>query len=345
MTFDEASFVRQIISFGPEQKSDQEALQNEQKVALQSSQEALHVAFNVDINFLMQAGVCLTSMVLRNPEMKFAFHIFTSEADDKNLEMLRLTAETYGCTCYIYIMNMEPFNTFHIKHARFKRVSYFRLYMPKLLKRFSPYYAYVDADMLCVGDMSACSRIDLQGHPIGAVSDVPSAAKWLSANLKLSTDRYFNSGFQWVDIDAWEKKEITEKCFALRGADPAQFHCHDQDILNKVLDGDWQELPRKFNDMHTDELEPVRDPILNHFWGRTKPWQIVLTDEDREWRRVLRLSCWDTIEGDFPARTGKNYFIYKEAARHFGRAGNRIKQVECLWWYGFLKVKSRLMWL
>lgn len=85
----------------------------------------MHIAFNIDINFFMPTGVTITSILENNKDMNFTFHIFTDEADEKDLQKVKQTAEKYKQNCIVYIMDIEPFSHFHIKHARFKRVSFF----------------------------------------------------------------------------------------------------------------------------------------------------------------------------------------------------------------------------
>lgn len=309
----------------------------------EKNNSSLHIAFNVDINFILQAGVVITSILEQNHNINFNFHIFTSEITEKHLQALEKTAYKYHCNCYVHLMNMQPFEGFHIKHPRFNRVAYIRVYMPKIMKNYCRYYAYIDADMVCVGDMHDYFKIDLNGKAVAAVPEIKSAAKLLISNLQLKSNRYLNSASMWIDTNKWEEEQITERCFELQNVDPRKFHCHDQDVLNLTLDGDWTPLPNKFNFLHSDETSNSEEVLLYHFWGRSKPWKIVLSDYDKIWRHYLNISFWDNIQNDYPPKTPDNYFIYRDAGRYLRTHSEYLKALSCYFWYVILKIKKFLI--
>ena len=114
----------------------------------------------------MQAGVAITSILVNNPGKDFCFHIFCDGVGDFNLEKMRQTAEKYHTQVIIYYMDMKPFQTFHIKTQHFSRVTYLRSVMPKILKPLTEKYLYMDADMVCTGDITEIENIDLEGYPL-----------------------------------------------------------------------------------------------------------------------------------------------------------------------------------
>lgn len=179
--FEKNEFVKKIYSF--------ENLQ-----CIEDQNDVMHICFNIDINFFRPTGVTITSILENNSNMKFAFHIFTDAVSKKDLEALEKTTVKYKQSCYVYLMDMAPFANFHIKHPRFKKVSYFRLYMPKVLKKITRYFLYIDADLICINSMEAFKKIDLEGKVLAAVSDLPEAVKTRSDFLGLKSGKYFNSG-------------------------------------------------------------------------------------------------------------------------------------------------------
>ncbi len=301
----------------------------------------LAIALNTDSNFLMQVGVVLTSILEQNKDINFQFHVFASEITDNHLKNFEQTSKKYSCDIYIHIMRMEPFSGFHIKHPRFNRVAYIRLYMPKVMKQYCSHFAYIDADMLCIGDMHAYFDINLNGKAVAAVPEIESAAKWLYENLNLKSKRYLNSASLWIDIAKWEDERITERCFAHQNENPKKFHCHDQDILNLVLDGDWVPLPAKFNFLH-EVASKDENILLYHFWGRTKPWKVVLSEYDKMWRHYLELSFWPNIDSQFPPKITENYFVYRDAAKYFKNHSLYFDALKCCFWYSVLKIGKYL---
>lgn len=307
------------------------------------TENRMHICFNIDESFFRPAGVAITSILEKNPKTDFSFHFFTDAVDVKDITALQKTAEKYCCNIYVYIMDMVPFAAFHIKHDRFTRVSYFRLYMAKILKQQTRYFLYLDADVMCTGDINVFRRIDLQGHVMAVVSDFADAVKSRSAYLKLKNGMYFNSGVLWIDTELWEQQEITERCFLWQGIDPNRFTCHDQDVLNLTLDGNVKFLCREFNFLGRLDRTAPNNCIIYHFFGREKPWERVLTKYDRLWRRYCEISAWDTISGKFPPKSPKYYHDYKEIGGYTRRNGNIIQALQCYFWYVVLKVRGKFL--
>ena len=260
----------------------------------QKNNDLIHVAFNIDDNFFMQMGVTVTSILENNKEKSFCFHIFCDGVSDDNLEKVKQLAEKYQQNFYVYFMDMKPFQTFHIKTRHFSRVTYLRSVMPKILQPLTDKYLYMDADMLCVGDISEITSIDLEGYPFAAASETEEAVKYKTEFLHQKSGKHFNDGLMWVDIAEWEKEQITEKIFSYQGADPNMFSGQSQDIMNLVLDGDIKFIDRRYNGGSD------KGTLIYHFSGRNKPWHMVIGEGDRLWRHYLDLSPWPNINDSLP---------------------------------------------
>lgn len=327
--FEKNEFVKKIYSF--------ENLQ-----CIEDQNDVMHICFNIDINFFRPTGVTITSILENNSNMKFAFHIFTDAVSKKDLEALEKTTVKYKQSCYVYLMDMAPFANFHIKHPRFKKVSYFRLYMPKVLKKITRYFIYIDADLICINSMEAFKKIDLEGKVLAAVSDLPEAVKTRSDFLGLKSGKYFNSGVLWIDTEKWEENSITEKAFSYQGRDPKSFTCHDQDVLNLVMDGDIKFIDEKFNHLGCDGRKVPERCIIYHFFGREKPWNLALTEYDKMWRRYLDISFWDSVDDPLPERKPENYHNFKQAGKFFRKHHNWQNALKCYLWYAILKVRLKI---
>lgn len=304
--------------------------------------EMLHVAFNIDVNFFMPTGVTITSILENNKDLEFTFHIFTDEVDEGDLDKLEKTALKYKQNCIVYLMDMEPFSHFHIKHARFKRVSFFRLYMPKVLNKIADKFLYIDADLICINSMRQFMKIKLDDKILAAVADLPEASKMRSTYLGLNSGKYFNSGALWIDIKKWNDSNITEKCFAYQGVPAEKFTCHDQDVLNLVMDGDIKFIDDRFNHLGFDGSNVPNGCIIYHFFGREKPWDIALTEYDKLWRKYLQISYWDNLENSLPPKKPKNYHNYKYAGKFYSKHGEPLKALKCYFWYTILKIQFKL---
>ncbi len=302
----------------------------------QKQEKPMHIAFNVNDGFFMQTGVAITSILENNKSKGFWFHIFCDGVSDENKEKMRQTMEKYKTKCSIYIMDMAPFQAFHIKTRHFSRVTYLRSIMPKILQSLTDKYLYMDADMICTGDIGEIEQIDLQGYPFAAASETEEAVNYKTTFLKMRSDKYFNDGLMWIDIEEWEKEEITEKVFSYQGADPSRFSGQSQDILNLVLEGEIYFISRRFNGMDTGNL-------IFHFTGRNKPWQMVLDEPAKLWRHYLDLSVWDSMPDPNPPKDQEHYFNWKRMMEFNIKQGNYGGALYCLFWYGWLKMRLKFV--
>lgn len=296
----------------------------------------MHIAFNINNAFFMQAGVAITSILENNKQKDFFFHIFCDGVSEDNIQKMQQTAEKYHTAICIYIMDMQPFQTFHIKTKHFSRVTYLRAVMPKILQSVTDKYLYMDADMICVGDISEIEKIDLQGYPFAAASETPEAVKYKTNFLHQKSGTHFNDGLMWIDIAEWEKEQITEKAFSYQGADPKRFSGQSQDIMNLVLDGDILFIDRKFNGGSEQGV------LIYHFTGRNKPWQMVIDEPACIWRHYLDLSVWDSIEDPNPPKEPSHYFNYKMMMNYYRKQGQYGDMLQSLFWYSWLKIRYKL---
>lgn len=299
----------------------------------------MHIAFNVNDAYFRQAAVAIISVLENNKNKNFTFHIFTDAYEQESAGKLKLIAEKYNIKLCIYAIDMNILAGFHIKVKRFSRVTYLRLIMPKILKDIN-YFLYMDADMVCLGDLWQLNDIDFKGKAFAAVSDLPEAVEYRTKFLKLKNDKYFNDGMMFVNVHNWNRLQITEKAFTFKGADPKRFLGQSQDILNLVMDGDIVFLDKKFNVMQ--ESTDVKDCVIYHFFGRFKPWEMELNKYDALWRKYLELSPWPALTDKFPPKKPQYYHDYKKVAKYYKENNNWLNMIESYFWYSILKIRLKL---
>ena len=102
-----------------------------------------HVCYNVNDPFTPIMGASIVSILENNSDLAFTFHIFTDGYSDVTANKVKEVARKWQCNCVLYELNMKPFEDFHIKVARFSRITYGRLYMAKVLKGITSRFIYV----------------------------------------------------------------------------------------------------------------------------------------------------------------------------------------------------------
>lgn len=299
----------------------------------------MHIAFNVNDAYFRQAAVAIISVLENNKNKNFTFYIFTDAYEQESAGKLKSIAEKYNIKLCIYVIDMNILAGFHIKVKRFSRVTYLRLIMPKILKDIN-YFLYMDADMVCLGDLWQLNDIDFKGKAFAAVSDLPEAVEYRTKFLKLKNNKYFNDGMMFVNIHNWNRLQITEKAFKFKGADPKRFLGQSQDILNLVMDGDIIFLDKKFNVMQ--ESTDIKDCVIYHFFGRFKPWEMELNKYDALWRKYLELSPWPALTDKFPPKKPQYYHDYKKVAKYYKENNNWLNMIESYFWYSILKIRLKL---
>lgn len=63
--------------------------------------KVLNIAFNINNDYSMQAGVVITSAVMNNKEIEFSFHVFTDSIDEENRRLFHQLAEQCNISIYI----------------------------------------------------------------------------------------------------------------------------------------------------------------------------------------------------------------------------------------------------
>ena len=190
-----------------------------------------------------------------------------------------------------------------------KENTYYRLDLPLLVPVSR--LLYLDADMICTGDISGLWNSNLHGYPLGAIED---GGFYLTHNrlnemhVSHKNNMYFNAGVLLFDIKKWNDQHLTEKLhqFITKKGDILKYQ--DQDALNAVLNGNWQLLDTKYDVQ--DHL--ARQELLNPDPGRRK-----MDEKARENPVIIHYTEW----GKPWIRTGKwvhpwraQYYWYKYIA-------------------------------
>jgi lipopolysaccharide biosynthesis glycosyltransferase len=174
---------------------------------------------------------------------------------------------------------------------------YLRLLMGDLLPAELDRVIYLDVDMLVEGDLSELWREEFGQAIVLAVRNYSRSI--MRSYLPLPgvhpaqrrRQRYFNSGVMLVNLNRWREEQIGHAALEYIREHRSAIQYGDQDGLNAVLFGKWEELDISWNaqvdkllnpqqlgqgEMY-DEIRDRRDellyhPRIQHFTGGKKPW-------------------------------------------------------------------------
>ena len=174
---------------------------------------------------------------------------------------------------------------------------YLRLLMGDVLPTELDRVIYLDVDMLVEGDLSELWKEEFGQATVLAVRNY--SRSFMRSYLPLPgvdplrrrRERYFNSGVMLVNLNRWREEKIGRAALEYIREHRAAIQFGDQDGLNAVLFGKWEELDISWNaqvdkllnpqqlgqgEMY-DEIRRRRDellyrPRIQHFTGDKKPW-------------------------------------------------------------------------
>ena len=126
--------------------------------------------------------------------------------------------------------------------------------------------------MIVLADISLLMDVDLEGKIAAAVQDqfIQIVSRWGGISnyeeLGIPADNlYFNSGLMIIDIEKWEKADVTNNVLDCISKNKKRLLYQDQYGLNAVLYADWVPLDPLWNRFAYSEEER---PNLIHFTGR-----------------------------------------------------------------------------
>ena len=120
------------------------------------------------------------------------------------------------------------------------------------------------------------------------------------ARLKLTQDKTINAGVLLINLPEWRKQQLSSKLFDFAECHSEELLWLDNDVLNRVLDGNFYMLAEKWNHrlylqrMPDNSISP--DDVIIHYSGTMKPWHENCLNKDKEiWWRYSRESLWNDI--------------------------------------------------
>ena len=262
--------------------------------------EQIHIGFGIDKNFGRFAGITVTSLVHNNIQHDLNIHIVYDELLPEDRERLLKTEQLYrNLTLHFYQITSTEGMTFVVPTGHITQAMYYRYLFADLLPPEITKILYLDADIICKGDLLPLWQLDLQGKVLAAARDYGEDRSCDRIGLK--NGRYFNSGVLLMDLVKWRRQKLTQKLFRwLEQVGNTKILWGDQDALNGVIDGWFTELPKIYNGIviNNTTLNEELDLVLVHYIDYIKPWHIYYMDSDAKelyWQYVKK-SLWSDLK-------------------------------------------------
>ncbi len=210
----------------------------------------------------------------------------------------------FGASVYFTEMDKNAYNKYPVSN-HIKPSAYYRISIQYLLNSSYSKVIYLDCDMIVKDDISKLWEVDVSNHIISAVGD-----SGFENNDRLFMPKntlYFNSGVMLINMDNWRKADISGRAHKFIQEYPDRLFLHDQDVLNAVICGNWQQLHPRWNQQtkmfrlrpeettfSEQELsEALHSPAIIHFTEASKPWHLMNEHLYRdEYFSVLQCTEW-----------------------------------------------------
>ena len=254
----------------------------------------VHIAFAVDAKYIQHMGVAMTSLIVNNPAVNFHFHVVYDSMYDLDGGKIAQLATMYQVPITLYKVVSAPMidslkTVYHIS-----KVVYYRLLLPYILPQYLTKVLFLDADLVCVGDIREIWHTPL--------ADKVLAAKGMQADddqiatLDLKNGRYLQAGVMLLNMPVWRQQELTSRVIEYLITYPEKTQWLEQDALAALLDGQFTELS---GDLHTvvdcakGSGRITDGTAIIHFAGMCKPWQEWCPDDRKTFYwQYLKMSPW-----------------------------------------------------
>lgn len=250
----------------------------------------MNIAFSTDDNYVLPTFVTAASIIKHN-DTEINFYILTQGLSDCNEKLLKsLKDKSDKISVEILIVNEKLFDGFPIrKDDHVSLATYFRIFLPKVIDNSINKILYLDGDLLCLSSLKEFYNTDLSGFSLCAVHDERNDDPEIFNRLEYDAKKgYFGAGVILLNLDFWRQNSIQEKCIEYIRTNPDACKWHDQDALNKILNGNvlWADFRYNFTqgfffnkkDMllsekyYTDIDNAKKNPCILHFSSAYKPW-------------------------------------------------------------------------
>ena len=134
----------------------------------------IHIACNIDANFIQHCAVTLVSLFENNKRADICVHIVAPYLSEADQAILRNLAAPYGNEVCFYYPPKELLQCFSIKKfgKRISMATYYRCMFSSILPESLEKVLYLDCDIVILGDISEFWNTDLSGCGAACVEDI-----------------------------------------------------------------------------------------------------------------------------------------------------------------------------
>lgn len=262
-----------------------------------------HIVFCINDNWSIPASVLIQSIIHYNENCDFTFHVISKNLSEKSLSSFNILAKKNPLiTINTIIIKENELSNLPIRQNDHVTIeTYYRFLIPELLDKSISKILYLDCDILCTGNIDDLFKIDITDYACAMCPDTRFSDIEIYNRLDYPYENgYFCAGVILLNLDFWRKNKTADKCIEFLSENGNLCLWHDQDAINKILNGNILYLHPKYDlltgfyyeklyktlqysnknkynlimkkELWNDLEEAMSCPILIHFTGKVKPW-------------------------------------------------------------------------
>lgn len=270
----------------------------------QPEKKIIPIVFAFDQNFVIPAGVCITSLLYNAGATDCYRVICLIDADvtEKNKKDFERLFKRYPRHELLFISMGSVFSEAHTR-GYITKSTYYRLLIPRLLPAYKK-VIYSDVDIIFQGSLSGLYfDEDITGMYLGVVKDswINLALKNHPAEIGCVCGSYFNAGFLLMNIEQINRDGLVDVFLEL---EKNKYRFMDQDILNVSCKGKVRFLSPAYNGQNLEFY--AKDKSLS-LWTETELAEsgriVVHYIDSKPWKEtVIKGQLWWRYYGRLPFR-------------------------------------------
>lgn len=231
----------------------------------------INVCVSADENYSRYAAVVIASILYNAADDdELNFYVFDGEISDYSKEKILNLKKIKDCNINFVQVDKSLFKDYmDVKtHGYISLPAYYRMKAASLLPDVDR-IIYFDCDIVVNSSLSELFNSDLDGAPIGGVSDI-------NRNDVRKNPTYVNSGMLLMDLKRIRELNIEKEFLDWTLANFDRIKKGDQEIINEVLRGRIKLLDSKWNiqtSNFTNRSSYETCPNIIHYVGVQKPWK------------------------------------------------------------------------
>ena len=246
----------------------------------------INFLYCLDENYNIQAFTSILSL-LDNLSEKANFFIIHRNLDrfKKIPSIISKHEKLNKLTTYSFSNLYDNFP--NVKNSHISEATYYRLFISQILPKELSEIIYIDCDIISTKPIrnefkKIFDSLNQSNQAIGVKTEFlrDKNNEYIFSNLKLENDKYFNAGVMFINLEKWRAINIEEKAKNIIEDNKIELAFWDQDILNKLFDGEYFEIENKFNygvdveNFNLNNNEIFDKSFLIHYMGSKKPWTV-----------------------------------------------------------------------